>query len=45
MSEPRWEDWDITYTTRNRYQYLGYGKTELEETGGDLAYYLKEPNV
>lgn len=45
MSKPRWEDWEITYTTPNRFQYLGNGKTEREERGGDLSYYLRQPGA
>ncbi|KAK1761804.1 hypothetical protein QBC33DRAFT_582134 [Phialemonium atrogriseum] len=43
MSTPRWEDYDIEYLTGNRFQFLGAGKTEREESGGDLAYYLQQP--
>ncbi|OQV00815.1 hypothetical protein CLAIMM_06263 [Cladophialophora immunda] len=45
MSQPRWEDWDLTYMTRNRFHFLGRGKTEREAHGGDLAYYLTEPGA
>ncbi|OAP58400.1 hypothetical protein AYL99_07490 [Fonsecaea erecta] len=45
MSQPRWEDWDFTYLARNRFQFLGRGKTEREVKGGDLAYYLTEPGA
>jgi len=41
MAVPRWEDYDIQYVSRNRFQYLGYGKAEREVNGGDLAYYVK----
>jgi len=45
MSEPRWEDYDIEYRLRNRYAFLGYGKSEREVKGGDLAWYLTEPGA
>jgi hypothetical protein len=45
MSEPRWEDWNIKYLTPNRFQYMGNGKTEIEETGGDLSWYIREPGA
>ncbi len=41
MQQPRWEDWDFTYLTQNRFHFLGYGKTEREVKGRDLAYYLR----
>jgi hypothetical protein len=45
MTEPRWEDWDIEFASNNRFQFLGYGKSEREINGGDLAWYLAEPNA
>jgi hypothetical protein len=45
MTEPRWEDYDIEYTTSNRFQFLGYGKSKREVTGGDLAWYLRQPGA
>lgn len=45
LSEPRWEDYQIEYETGNRFQFLGKGKTKIEETGGDLSWYVKEPGV
>ncbi len=44
MAEPRWEDWEIRYTTGNPFWYLGGGKMEREATRGDLPYYLSEPS-
>lgn len=45
METPRWEDWDMTYCNKNRFHFLGNGRTERELTGGDLAYYVQEPGV
>ncbi|KAK5688277.1 hypothetical protein LTS10_000255 [Elasticomyces elasticus] len=41
MSQPRWEDFDIEYMSRNRYDFLGNGSTQRELQGGDLAYYVR----
>lgn len=40
LSEPRYEDYDISYLTRNRFGFLGNGFTTREYNGGDLSYYL-----
>jgi hypothetical protein len=40
---PGWEDYDIEYLSRNRFQYLGFGKSNGEILGADLAYYLTPP--
>ncbi|CAG9977251.1 unnamed protein product [Clonostachys byssicola] len=45
LSQPRWEDYVIEYETSNRFQYLGKGKTGIEEAGGDMAWYVKEPGA
>jgi hypothetical protein len=45
MSSPRWEDFDIHYLSKNRFRFLGNGKTRLETEGGDVAYYLREPGA
>lgn len=45
MSTPRWEDFDFQYISRNRYDFLGNGKTRRELEGGDLAYYVSEPGA
>ena len=45
MNKPRWEDYEVTYLSRNRFDYLGNGRTILEIEGGDLAYYLSEPGA
>jgi hypothetical protein len=40
INHPRYEDFEIEYWSRNRFSYFGNGQTELELTGGDLAYYI-----
>ena len=45
LSTPRWEDYDIRYLKPNRFAYFGDGRTKREREGGDLAYYLSEPEV
>jgi cation diffusion facilitator CzcD-associated flavoprotein CzcO len=45
MSKPRWEDFDIEYLVRNRYDFLGNGRTRRELEGWDLAYYVQEPGA
>ncbi|KAH8810649.1 FAD/NAD-P-binding domain-containing protein [Xylogone sp. PMI_703] len=40
LSEPRYEDYDISYHSGNRFGYLGNGFTIREYNGGDLSYYL-----
>ncbi|KAF2846858.1 FAD/NAD(P)-binding domain-containing protein [Plenodomus tracheiphilus IPT5] len=43
LSTPRWEDYEISYQRRNRFTYLGNGRTTREKIGKDLAYYVQEP--
>jgi hypothetical protein len=45
MANPRWEDYEIQYLKRNRFDFLGNGKTKRETEGGDLAYYVREPGA
>ena len=46
LQNPRWEDYDFKYRSRNRFSYLGIGRTP-EELRGELiaAKYLREPGV
>lgn len=40
MKEPRWEDFDVTYTG-NRFAYLGNGYTEAElDAEGNAVWYF-----
>jgi hypothetical protein len=41
LEQPRFEDYNITYRSRNRFEFMGNGFAELEVTGGDLAWYLE----
>lgn len=46
LRNPRWEDYDFKYEKRNRFAYLGIGRTRGELTGkGQAAHYLREPGV
>lgn len=41
LEEPRPEDYDISYRSRNRFEFMGNGFTEVEVTGADLSWYLE----
>ena len=44
LQKLRPEDFDVTYRSHNRFQFLGNGLTSLEVNGGDLApYWSEEP--
>lgn len=45
MEAPRWEDWDLKYTTSNRFSYFGHGKTQREIKGMNLGYYVTQPGA
>lgn len=40
LAEPRYEDYDIRYLSRNPFEFLGTGFTIGEFDGSDLSYYL-----
>lgn len=40
LENPRYEDFDITYRSLNRFQFLGNGFTRDEVEGKDLSWYL-----
>lgn len=40
MKEVRWEDYNLKYTTPNRFGYLGNGFAAREFDGSDLSWYL-----
>lgn len=40
MKSPRWEDYNLTHTTNNRFGYLGNGFAAREYDGSDLTWYL-----
>ncbi|KAJ9623816.1 hypothetical protein H2204_011002 [Knufia peltigerae] len=42
MAAPRWEDYDIEYLQKNRFNFFGIGQTLREKRHGDLSYYLSE---
>ncbi|KAF2500039.1 FAD/NAD(P)-binding domain-containing protein [Lophium mytilinum] len=42
LKEPRWEDWNFEYESKNRFEYLGNGHSSAEvREGGDLSYYIR----
>ncbi|KAL4783776.1 FAD/NAD(P)-binding domain-containing protein [Aspergillus varians] len=46
LKNVRWEDFDLTYKTENRYQFMGNGFTQLEcSTEGDPVWYFDDPFV
>jgi hypothetical protein len=45
LREPRYEDYDITYRSSNRFQFMGNEFTLAEVNNEDLAYYLDEKYV
>ncbi|TDZ35544.1 FAD-binding monooxygenase moxY [Colletotrichum trifolii] len=40
IAAPRWEDFDLAYTTSNRFGYWGNGFAARETDGRDLTWYL-----
>ncbi|KAL2797340.1 hypothetical protein BJX66DRAFT_348949 [Aspergillus keveii] len=40
LEHPRYEDFEITYRSRNRFQFMGNGFTKEEVDGEDLSWYL-----
>ncbi|KAF7555614.1 hypothetical protein G7046_g6521 [Stylonectria norvegica] len=40
VKTPRWEDYDLKYTTSNRFAYFGNGFAARETDGSDLTWYL-----
>lgn len=44
LNEIRYEDWDYTYHSANRFQYLGNGFSTKEAPGKDLTFYFDDPN-
>ncbi|KAL1863105.1 hypothetical protein Daus18300_008097 [Diaporthe australafricana] len=40
VERPRWEDYDLKYTTSNRFGYFGNGFAACEADGSDLTWYL-----
>lgn len=45
LENPRYEDYTLTYWTRNRFSYLGMGRTIRETQGADMATHLSEPGA
>jgi hypothetical protein len=45
LRTPRFEDYTFKYRHRNRFQYLGFGRTLGEIRGDDMANHLVEPGA
>lgn len=45
MEHPRYEDYDIQYRSRNRYEFMGNGFTLREVSGEDVAWYLDPEHI
>lgn len=43
LDDPRYEDYEFTYQTENRFQYLGNGFSTKEAEGRDIAWYFDDP--
>lgn len=43
LDRPRYEDFEIEYSSPNRFAYLGNGFSMREESGRDTSYYFDEP--
>lgn len=43
LAQPRYDDYDVTYTGNNRFAYLGNGFSQIElNPKEDLAYYIRD---
>lgn len=40
VERPRWEDYELKYTTSNRFGYFGNGFAACENDGSDLTWYI-----
>lgn len=45
LRTPRYEDFEITYWSHNRFQYLGNGFTQDDIDGKNLTWYLDAPDI
>ncbi|KAK6386901.1 hypothetical protein LTS17_000165 [Exophiala oligosperma] len=45
LKEPRYEDYNLTYCTPNRFTYFGMGRTIREIQGADMATHITEPGA
>lgn len=45
LEKPRFEDYEIEYLRKNRFAYLGYGRTLKEELGESTAEHLTEDGI
>ena len=40
IGSPRYEDYDIVYRSRNRFAFLGNGRSEVEGRNSDMSWYI-----
>ncbi len=45
LESPRYEDYKLEYMYKNRFSYLGMGRTVREINREDMATHLKEPGA
>lgn len=45
LERPKFEDYEYTYLTSNRFQYLGDGFSTREEEGEDSTWFLENPDA
>lgn len=43
LEQIRFEDWEYTYDSKNRYQYVGNGFSVKEGPGRDTTWYFEQP--
>ena len=41
MKQPRYEDFDYKFRTRNRFRYFGDGRAPVEAKGEPLGWYMQ----
>ena len=45
LKQPRFEDFNLRYLTRNRFAYLGHGRTIGEVDGRDMSACITQPGI
>ncbi|KAK2730999.1 flavin-binding monooxygenase [Colletotrichum kahawae] len=44
-NQPRWEDYNIKYRGRNRFEFMGNGFTDIEVDNKDVSWYLNPEEI
>ncbi|KAF5499652.1 FAD-binding monooxygenase moxY [Colletotrichum fructicola] len=44
-NQPRWEDYNIKYRSRNRFEFMGNGFTDIEVDNKDVSWYLNPEEI